>query len=141
MTPLFRRRKKVLLLDNPREESLHIKDLLTKVREELVESQSQRESEGRDALFQVEKLTLEIHFVAQASTELNGGLDLKVVTVGGVHLGGKHTYQDQQIHVITLTLGVHGDNGISACGVLPEGALPYERGPDGGRRLGAEPIM
>jgi len=73
----------------------------------LVDSQRQRESEGRAALFRVEKLTLEVHFVAQVSTELTGGLDLKVVTVGGAHLGGKHTYQDQQIHMITLTLGAH----------------------------------
>jgi hypothetical protein len=53
-----------------------------------VDSQRQRESEGRAALFRVEKLTLEVHFVAQVSTELTGGLDLKVVTVGGAHLGG-----------------------------------------------------
>jgi hypothetical protein len=92
--------------------TLHIKDLIDMVTMELMASQWERERHGLERLFKTQGLTLEVHFVAERRTEASGGLDLKVVTVGG-----KRTYQDQQIHKITLTLGV--DEGGDAPGRYP----------------------
>lgn len=103
-------------------QSLFIKDLISKVHDELLQSRQEREHRGDPAIFEVEQMTLEVNFVAQRTTEFNGGIDLKIVTVGGAHLGGTHNYQDQQIHKITLTLA----------------AVPY-REPDGLAGLDATP--
>lgn len=100
----LRRPKKTQIAAAPTQESLHIKGLIRQVTQELVDSQKEREENKQPALFRVQQLTLEVHFVAQTSSEVGGSFDLKVVTVGGAQLGGKHTYQNQQIHKITLTL-------------------------------------
>jgi hypothetical protein len=97
---LWRRRQ---LVAQPGQ-SLFIRDLISKVHDELSQSRQDREQRGDPAIFEVEQMTLEVNFVAQRTTEFGGGIDLKIVTVGGAHLGGKYNYQDQQIHKITLTL-------------------------------------
>ena len=81
---------------NPDENSLSIKELLRKVRQELVEAQRERESAGEEILFRVEQLTLEVNFVVSKSTDAKGGLEFKVLTIGGVNLGGDRSYQEQQ---------------------------------------------
>ena len=85
-------------------QSLFIKDLITKVHDELLQSRQEREEQGDPAIFEVEQMTLEVNFVAQRDAEFSGGIDLKIVTVGGARLGGTRNYHDQQIHKITLTL-------------------------------------
>lgn len=85
-------------------QSLFIKDLISKVHEELLQSRQEREQHGDPAIFEVEQMTLEVNFVAQRDAEFSGGIDLKIVTVGGARLGGTRNYHDQQIHKITLTL-------------------------------------
>jgi hypothetical protein len=109
----------------PAGESLQVKDLIRMVTDELMQSRQEREDRHEPAIFEVEKLTLEVHFVAQTSTEFNGGLDLKVVTVGGGHVGGKRTYQNQQVHTITLTLAgapyetSQGDDALAGLDTAP----------------------
>ena len=85
-------------------QSLFIKDLISKVHDELLQSRQAREQRGDPAIFEVEQMTLEVNFVAQRDSEFNGGIDLKIVTVGGARLGGARHYNNQQIHKITLTL-------------------------------------
>ncbi len=85
-------------------QSLFIKDLISKVHDELLQSRQVREQRGDPAIFEVEQMTLEVNFVAQRDSEFNGGIDLKIVTVGGARLGGARHYNNQQIHKITLTL-------------------------------------
>jgi hypothetical protein len=85
-------------------QSLFIKDLIGKVHEELLQARREREERGDPAIFEVDQMTLEVNFVAQRDTNFTGGIDLKIVTVGGAQLGGARHYQDQQVHKITLTL-------------------------------------
>lgn len=85
-------------------QSLFIKDLISKVHEELLQARQERQQRGDPAIFEVDQMTLEVNFVAQRDSDFSGGIDLKIVTVGGAQLGGTRHYQDQQIHKITLTL-------------------------------------
>jgi hypothetical protein len=85
-------------------QQLFIKDLVSRVHDELLQSRREREQRGDRAIFEVEQMTLEVHFVAQHTTGFDGGLDLKIVTVGGASARGARTYSSQQIHKITLTL-------------------------------------
>lgn len=84
--------------------SLFIEDLISKVHDELLQARRKREQRGDPAIFEVQDMTLEVHFVAQRAADYNGGIDLKIVTVGGVSAGGARHYSDQQIHKITLNL-------------------------------------
>jgi hypothetical protein len=84
--------------------ALFIEDLITRVHDELQQARHKREQRGEPAIFEVEDMTLEVHFVAQRGSDYNGGIDLRIVTVGGANLGGARHYSDQQIHKITLHL-------------------------------------
>jgi len=84
--------------------NLFIKDLIRRVQVELMESQKEREQNGEPAIFEVEKMTIEVNFVAIESKKAEGGLDFKIIAVGGIDLGGSAGIQQQQIHKITLSL-------------------------------------
>jgi hypothetical protein len=88
------------------EGSLFLKELLTRVQRELRESRQERQERSEEAIFEVERLTLEVNFVAQVDREIQGGLDLKIVTAGGTA-----SYQNQQIHKIVLELVGVGQSG------------------------------
>ncbi|HSK74544.1 MAG TPA: trypco2 family protein [Pyrinomonadaceae bacterium] len=89
---------------NEEQNTLSLKELIRRVQQELVDSQKEREEKGDDALFEVEKLTLEVNFVVTRSNDAKGSLDFKVLTVGGISLGGGKNYQQQQVHKIILSL-------------------------------------
>ena len=78
-------------------ESLFIKDLIRKVNDELIESRTERIRSGEPAIFEVEKLTIEVNFVAVVNKEARAGIEFRVITVGG-KLGGGGSIQQQQIH-------------------------------------------
>jgi hypothetical protein len=84
--------------------SLFIGELIRRVHKELVDSQMQREAEGLDNLFEVEKLTIEANFVVTQSSEGKGHFDFKVLTFGGVGVDGNNSYKKEQVHKITLVL-------------------------------------
>lgn len=91
--------------------SLFIKDLIRRVQQELLESQKERIANGEPAIFQVEKMTIEVNFVVSQSSEAKGGFDFKLITIGGIKIGGSKEYQQEQIHKITLSLtAVHGED-------------------------------
>ena len=119
-------------------ESLFIKELIRRVHQELLESQEEREKSNQAPLFKVEEMTIEVNFVAIESKEMKGGLDFKVIAIGGVDLSKGKKYQQQQIHKITLTLRAipsghdetdkvspreNGGKGVPR-GVFPYGGLP-----------------
>jgi hypothetical protein len=81
------------------ERPLFLKELIAKVHTDLLDSQREREERGDPPIFQVAELTLEVHFIVQESGEASGGLDLKVLTVGG-----KRQFENQQVHKVTLRL-------------------------------------
>lgn len=85
--------------DNGSADSLSIKRLLQKVRQELIESQKETEKSGQKALFVVDRLDLEINFVVTKTTEAQGGFAIQVLT-----LGGRRAHEHQETHRITLSL-------------------------------------
>jgi len=84
---------------NKKLENLGIKKLLQAVRQELIESQEEREKKGLTPLFVVDNLKIEVNFVVEHAKGVTGGFDLKVVEVGG-----NLSYSSQQVHKITLEL-------------------------------------
>ena len=93
---------------------LFIKELIRRAHQELLESQQERIRSGEPAIFEVEKMTIEVNFVVTQSKEVAGGIDFKIITVGGIDLDGKMDYQQQQIHKITITLAAVGSTNTSA---------------------------
>lgn len=87
--------------NTPMTDNLFIKELIRRVHDELIESQEEREINGIAPLFTVKDMTIEVNFVAEKSLSAKGGLDFKVVTVGG-----NTDIKSQQIHKITLNLEV-----------------------------------
>lgn len=104
---------------------LFIKELIRRVHQELVESREEREAAGEPAIFQVSELTIEVNFVVAQSTEAKGGLDFKIITVGGIELGGSKEYQQQQVHKIILSLTALPDAGLSVLTDLEESASTF----------------
>jgi hypothetical protein len=90
--------------DEPSNRPLFVKDLIRQVHEELLESQRERIEANQPALFRVENLTIEPHFVATEAQTIKGGLEFRILTVGGISAGGSRDLQQQQIHKLTLTL-------------------------------------
>lgn len=108
------------------DQSLPIGDLIRRIQNDLIESQRQRESEGQPPLFEVDSLTLEVHFVVTRSTKTTGGFDLKVIT-----FGGETTYTSEQVHKISLSLKSapqeEADFGLSGLDIESSGRRPRRR--------------
>jgi hypothetical protein len=110
--------------DNLGTDSLSLKQLIRRVTQELVESQREREESGGPALFEVEKLTLEVNFVVTKSKSAKGGFDFRVLTFGGINAGASGEHQEQEIHKIVLSLKVVSKH-VYEPGRPPEGGLPH----------------
>jgi hypothetical protein len=87
-------------------DSLFIKDLIRQVQKELVESQREREAAAEDPIFRVDGLTIEANFVVSRTGGAKGGLDFKIIT-----LGGSRDIERQQVHKLTLTLTAEAAEG------------------------------
>ena len=83
---------------------LFIKQLIRRVYQELNESLLERERAGEQPIFEVSSLLVEVNFVAIQTKEISGGVDFKIVTVGG---GG--AYERQHVHKVVLTLDAIGE--------------------------------
>ncbi|HKT82636.1 MAG TPA: trypco2 family protein [Solirubrobacterales bacterium] len=62
---------------------LGVADLVARVREELETLDARRRSAGKPALFALREMELELQFTAAERTDGKGGIDLKVISVGG----------------------------------------------------------
>lgn len=88
------------------ESSLSLKEMIRRVQSELTQSHFERKASGIPALFEVERLTLEVNFVVTKSKGASGGFDLKVLTFGGIKADADFDHQEQQTHKIVLSLKV-----------------------------------
>lgn len=86
------------------EDSLFVRELIRRVHQELLESREERRQSGMPPIFEVERMEIEVNFVAIDSKEARGGLDFKVITIGGASVGGGKRYESQEVHKITLSL-------------------------------------
>jgi len=106
---------------------LFVKELIRRVHQELKDSKAEREQSGDPPIFEVERMTIEVNFVAVESREAKGGLNFKIITVGGVDLGGAASYQRQQVHKMTLSLSAiaYADGGGLQDLELPDSASRF----------------
>ena len=92
------------MTDRPADGSVFVRELIRRVHQDLVESREERRASGSPAIFEVERLTVEVNFVAVAAKDARGGLDFKVITIGGLNVGGGKHYENQEVHKVTLEL-------------------------------------
>jgi hypothetical protein len=94
-------------------DSLFIKDLIRRVHDELIESRNERQQQGIDPIFSVDRLTIEANFIVEEKDVAQGGVKFKLLTFGGADAGAKLEYKQQQVHKITLELsGVDSSDSI-----------------------------
>ncbi len=62
---------------------MNIKNLVTSLRQQLIEVDSERIMEGGAPLLELEKIELEVNVTVTESTDAKGGFDIKVLTLGG----------------------------------------------------------
>lgn len=78
---------------------LNLKDLIRQISNELILSQTERENEQIEPIFQVDRLHIEVNFIVEKNAKIKGGFDLKVVTTGM-----EEDKKEQLIHKIALDL-------------------------------------
>ncbi len=60
--------------------------------------------EGSSSHSRFEKMALEVNFVVTRATQGRAGFKLQVLALGGAEVGGDKSWQEQQVHKITLSL-------------------------------------
>jgi Trypsin-co-occurring domain 2 len=80
-------------------DEVSVKELIQKISEDLLESEQERTERGQRPVFEVSELVIELAFVVSRTRQGQGGLDLRVVTVGG-----KAGRADEQTQRMTLRL-------------------------------------
>jgi len=83
------------------EDTLFLKQLVERARDELLQLDRETQDSGRLATFQVESMTIKVNVVITQTNEGKAGFDLKVITAGT-----KASYQEQQVHKVTVSFGV-----------------------------------
>jgi hypothetical protein len=73
--------------------------LVEYVREQLHVAAESRRQRNELALLRVESVTIEVNVVVTRTKEGHGGIDLKVLTVGGAK-----AFEEQQVHKVVLNL-------------------------------------
>ena len=91
------------------DDDVSVKELIQRISEDLLESEQERTAGGRRAVFEVAELTIELAFVVSRSRQGRGGIDLKVLSVGGEAGRG-----DERTQRMTLRLVAAGRAGGGA---------------------------
>lgn len=98
--------------DNNPSSKLGIKELINKVRSELVETNIQLLKEDKPALFEVREFELELNFVIKESTNDKAGFEFNAVTVGS-----DTEFSSEKLQKITLKMtAVPPEEGESSSG-------------------------
>lgn len=104
----------------PSAESLGIKDVITKVQDELRESEKERTGSNKSSLFQVKDFELEIKFVINTKTSDNQQANLELIT-----LDTKAEYSQEKVHQIKLRMVVPEPKPIV---LVPSASVPVPTG-------------
>ena len=84
--------------------SFSLKEMIREVQNELVESQRDRERSHQEALFELEKVDLEVNFVVTRDHKAKGGVSFKIPIVGGFEVGAEGAWQNQFVHKVAVSL-------------------------------------
>lgn len=79
--------------------SLNLYELITAIKEELEQLDTDRRNSGKQALLQLEEVTLELNFVVTNQKKGDGKINIWVVTIGG-----EGSLEQQQTQKICLKL-------------------------------------
>ena len=85
------------------DEEISVKELIQKISEDLLESEQERTARGQRAVFEVSELTVELAFVVSRTRQGRGGIDLRVVSVGGDI--GRANEQTQRMTLRLIAVG------------------------------------
>lgn len=111
-------------LENTPPPRLSISNLVTAVRDELERVEAERKVKGRQPLFQLSKMEINVQFVATVNETIKGGFDLQVVAVGG-----EREATTEKTQSVTLTYdvmqGITGRLGIYAA-MPPDPNQPHK---------------
>ena len=80
-------------------DSLGVKDLVQRVKSELVQLEEERLKSNQPALFELSEFKLEIKFVVSEKTTTSGKVEYEVVTVGG-----DQTFSAEKVQTITINM-------------------------------------
>jgi hypothetical protein len=84
-------------------------EIIRRVSDELLDAQAARRASGREAVFEVSALDIELNFVVTRSRLGRGGIDLKIVSAGG-----EMQYESQQVQKVTVRLAAPAERPESA---------------------------
>ncbi|KPK91870.1 MAG: hypothetical protein AMJ94_06240 [Deltaproteobacteria bacterium SM23_61] len=87
---------------------LGVKELIQKVKSELIATEIERRSSNEAALFEIKDFDLEIKFTVNTSRTVSGKIDYKVVVVGGDKKLSSEEVQTIKLHMVTLPTGLDG---------------------------------
>jgi Trypsin-co-occurring domain 2 len=85
------------------DEEISVKELIQKISEDLLDSEQERTARGQRPVFEVSELTVELAFVVSRTRQGRGGLDLRVVSVGGDI--GRANEQTQRMTLRLIAVG------------------------------------
>ena len=97
-------------------DEITVKELIQKLSEELLESEQERERNGRRPVFEVSELTVELEFSVSRSRQGRAGLDVHIINIGGeAERAHSHT-QRMTLRLVAAGAGNHqvGDDESSA---------------------------
>ncbi len=80
---------------------MKIRQLLKTIREELVAADNERKQAREAPLFTLDRLDLEIKVLVSETKELDGGLNLQVVSIGGAK-----SVENTNVHTVKLSYRV-----------------------------------
>ena len=90
------------------DDDVSVKELIQRISEDLLESEQERTAGGRRAVFEVAELTIELSFVVSRSRQGQGGIDLKVVSVGGQAERGDERTQRMTLRLVAAARAGEG---------------------------------
>ena len=99
-----------------KEAGVEVLDLVKGLRDAIESSQEALKERGQDAMFQIDKVEAEIHFVVEKTAGAGGGFNIHFVTIGA-----KGSYKKENVHTLKLTLSPVGGS-VEAAG--PESGPP-----------------
>jgi hypothetical protein len=97
--------------------NLNLKDLVSSIRDELEQIDKGRQLAGKEALFQLKQLELELKFVVAGNGSARTGFDIKVIS-----FGGEVGIRTEEVHTVKITFEVPADAG-NVLGVRAHGSL------------------
>jgi hypothetical protein len=114
-------------------EGLGVKELIERVKSELIASEMERRAANAAALFEIKDFDIEVKFMVSTVKTVSGKLDYKVVVVGGDSQLSSERVQTIKLHLVTVPTGSDGSDKASPSPLDLKGRKVISQPPPGGR--------